>query len=391
MAKYFAIIILIIFICYNSIETFSQNNKYTKRADIKYESGEYYRAIKIYERVLKKKSKKLSKEQKSEICFRIAECYNYINEPKKAASNYTKAIKQGYTLPVAYLHLAEVLKMDERFDEAIVEYQNYKSLVPGDTIGDTGIRSCQLAIEWIKNPTRYEVQPFKELNTKYSDFCPCFDSRKEYQDVYFTSTREGIHDKQISSISGQYFSDIFFTSIDKKGKWSKPEPLDSLVNSIYDDGSPCLNQKANVMYFTRCRKEKTKHIGCQIYVARKTGGYWGEASKEVIIPNNENDSISIAHPSISADEKTLYFVSNMKGGLGRNDIWKVEKKDKGWGEPVNLGPEINSEYDEMYPFIRDDGVLFFSSDRYPTMGGLDIFKAVKDTSNKWVVENMKYP
>ncbi|MBU0766126.1 MAG: OmpA family protein, partial [Bacteroidetes bacterium] len=250
---------------------------------------------------------------------------------------------------------------------------------------------CELARKWMKNPTRYEIEIFKDIKSKFSDFCPALDERKDCKDIYFTSTREGIHEKMINAISGHFFSDIFITQLDRKEKWSEPEPLDSLVNSIYDDGTPCLNKKANTLYFTRCRKEKGKNIGCQIYSAAKSGGYWGKAEKVVVLENNDNDSISVAHPSISADEKTLYFVSTMKGGYGKNDIWKVEKSGSGWGKPENLGPGVNSEYDEMYPYIREDGVLFYSSDRYPSMGGLDIFKAVQDSTGQWKSENMKYP
>lgn len=372
-------------------QTVEKDKKATKRADKKYEMGEYYKAIKLYEKIIKKKGDKVAKITRAEVAFKMAESYNIINEPKKAESQYKRAIRYGYPDPKAIIKYADVLKMNNSFDEAIMQYEEYRKLKPEDSLGGDGVRSCMLAKEWIENPSRYEIEEFKEVNSKYSDFCATFDPRKEYQDVYFTSTREGAHEKMVNDISGQYFSDLFVIKLDRKGKWSEPEPLDTIINSIYDDGTPCINQKGNEMYFTRCRREKKKDIGCQIYLTRKSGGYWDQATKVDVIPNNDNDSISVAHPSISADENTLYFVSAMKGGYGGKDLWKVDKEGGAWGKPVNLGPEINSEFDEMYPFIREDGILYFSSDRYPSMGGLDIFKAEKDSNNAWVVENMQYP
>lgn len=391
MKRIIYIIVVVLLVVSSGVYAQKKEKNPTKNADKKFEVGEYYKAIKLYEKVLEKKKKKLSKPKKAEIAYHLAICYDNINDSRKAATQYLKAIKGNYPDPIAVLQYADMLKMNEKFNEAIAEYKNYMSLVPDDPKGEAGLKSCELAQEWMNNPTRYEVEPFKDINTKMSDFCAAFDSRKEYRDIYFTSTREGAHEKQVNNISGQLFSDIFVTQLDRKEKWSDPVPLDTLINSVYDDGTPCLNQKANTMYFTRCRKEKKKNIGCQIYVASKDGGYWGQASKVEIIKNNENDSISVAHPSLSADEKTLYFVSEMKGGYGKNDIWCVKKEGGGWGDPENLGPEVNSEFDDMYPYIREDGVLFFSSDRYPSMGGLDIFKAAKDSLGKWGVENMKYP
>ncbi len=381
------------FLAGNTVSAQKKQKNPTKRADQKFELGEYYKAIKLYDKALDKKRKKdkMSKQKKAEIAYNMAEAYNFINDPIKAASNYKKAIRYKLDKPEAYLKLAEMLRMNEKMDDAIIEYKNYIELKPEDSLGHQGLRSCELAREWMNDPTRYEIEIFREINSKYLDFCAAYDARKDYQDIYFTSTREGAHTKQINDRTGQLFSDIFVISLDRKGEWSDPEPLDTIINSVWDDGTPYLNDKANTMYFTRCRVEKKKNIGCQIYTTHKDGGYWTEAEKLVVLKDNENDSISLAHPTLSKDENTLYFVSSMRGGYGKSDIWKVEKEGGAWGEPENLGPEVNSEFDEMYPYMREDGILYFSSDRYPGMGGLDIYKAELDSNNNWIVENMKYP
>jgi peptidoglycan-associated lipoprotein len=232
------------------------------------------------------------------------------------------------------------------------------------------------------------VENMAFFNTKYDDFSPAY-AKKDYKVVYFSSTRPGAHGDKINIITGQPFTDIFGATKDRKGTWSVPTPLNVEVNSEFDEGASSLNEKANTLYFTRCRYSKSEALGCQVLWAKKRGVGWGEAT---VIPL-AHDSVSVGHPSISKDELTLYFTANIPGGQGGNDIWMIKrvKRTAPWSsDAINLGPEINTPGNEMFPFIHKDGSLYFSSDRHLGMGGLDIFKATKE-GDKWSISNIKYP
>jgi peptidoglycan-associated lipoprotein len=193
-------------------------------------------------------------------------------------------------------------------------------------------------------------------------------------------------------VTGMGFTDLWESKKDRKGKWSVPKPLmGEMVNTDDDEGACSLNLKGNTLFFTRCRVEKGRIIGCKIYESPKKGLAWGEP--QLINIPGASDSINIAHPSLSQDEKTLYFVAELPGGYGGKDIWMIKRpsRTKPFGEPINLGPEINTPGNEVFPYSRKNDVLYFSSDYHIGMGGLDIFKATKQENGKWKIENMKYP
>jgi peptidoglycan-associated lipoprotein len=183
--------------------------------------------------------------------------------------------------------------------------------------------------------------------------------------------------------------------MDKKGKWSTPLPLTEPINTEAEEGTPILSGDYNTMYFTRCNVSKRKPMGCEIFKAERQGETWGKEESLGIA----TDSIVIAHPAISKDELTLYFVSDMDGSIktpdGKNskDLWMVSRTDakSKWSDPVNLGKPINTPGDEVFPYVHADGTLYFSSNGHPGMGGLDIFKAKKTEAGQWEIENMKFP
>jgi peptidoglycan-associated lipoprotein len=328
------------------------------------------------------------KDQKAEVTFMIAECYRNMLNSKVAEGWYKKAIQRGYADPVAILYFADMLKMNESYDEALIEYKNYLVKVPSDERGEYGVASCEKAAVWKKNPTRYKVEAMAFFNDREADFAPAF-AKKDYRVVYFTSSREGTLGNKVSQISGVNYYDIFETSLDRKGKWSVPTPIGPPVNSEWEEGGCSLNQKANQLYFSRCSEQKYKKLGCQIYLSVKKGQGWGDPERIPIA----HDSIDIKFPSLSPDEKTLFFTAQIPGGYGGQDIWMIQrsKKTQGFGEPINLGPEINTFGNEWTPFCRDDSTLYFASDQHLGMGGMDIFKARLQPDGKWKVENMQYP
>jgi peptidoglycan-associated lipoprotein len=311
-----------------------------------------------------------------------------MNEPVKAELWYTKAIGKNYTNPMVYFDLAEMQKMNQKYEEAKENYKEYKKRVPDDKRTDNEIRSCDLALKWIENPNGYQVESIKFFNSKYNDFSPAYAS-SDYGTVYFTSSRDGSTGNAIHGATGQNYADIYISRVDRKGAWSEPVPLPEGINTEFDEGVPCLSKDYKTLYFTRCKSSKNKAFGCQIYSAELQGDQWG---KDKII-ELAADSIVIAHPAISTDELTLYFVSDMAGGQGGKDIWKVTRSNKGddWSNLENLGPQINTAGDEVFPYVHADGTLYFSSNGLIGMGGLDIFKATQNDKGVWKVENMEYP
>ncbi|MFW5781079.1 MAG: OmpA family protein, partial [Bacteroidota bacterium] len=208
-------------------------------------------------------------------------------------------------------------------------------------------------------------------------------------EVCFTSSRDESEGTEMHGATGESFTDIYFSRQDRKGKWSTPVPLEEPINTEFEDGTPSISPDFNTMYFTRCKMSKNKNFGCQILSATKSGENWGKAQEIEIA----GDSITIAHPAISPDNLTLYFVSDMDGGAGGKDIWKItrESANGNWADPENLGEPINTDQDEVFPYVHPDGTLYFSSNGHIGMGGLDIFKATENEDGKWEVENMKTP
>ncbi|RLD81323.1 MAG: hypothetical protein DRJ10_06330 [Bacteroidetes bacterium] len=367
-----------------SVSVFAQNKK-TKKADASFDAGEYFKASEMYVKVYSKASTKIFK---AELAFKLGECYRHMNIPRKAEKWYKKAVRYKYQDPMSVLYLAEAMKMNEKYAEAKEQYERYKDLIPDDRRGKKGIESCDLALEWLDKPERFVVTNVKSMNSKQSDYRP------EYFDgntiVYLTSTREGGKGDEFNNNSGQYFSDIFMTMKDRKGEWSHPVPIKGPVNTEFDDGACSINTEATEMYYTSCKVIKNETVGCQIYRAENSGGIWSTPELLSLVPDS---SISVGHPAISDDERTLYFVAEMEGGQGGKDIWKVERNSKSgtWGKPKNLGKKVNTANDEMYPYVRENGEFYFASSGHIGIGGLDIFKMFEEEDGNVIVENMKSP
>jgi peptidoglycan-associated lipoprotein len=368
--------------------TLSAQKNYKAEADIAFSGFKYYKAIEMYKKAYTKATKN---EVKSEILFQIAECYNGKNDGKQAAVWYGKAIKAKYQDPIAIFKIAEIFKSEARYEDAISNYEKYKASRPDDKRADLGIESCKAAKKWLDEPTRIIVNPKPLINSEDFDFSPVF-ADKKYTEIYFTSTRQGSTGDAVSDVTGMNFDDIYKSKIDKKGKWSEPVVLNSTVNSPASEGSSCLNKKKNEIYFTRCEVKKNGIAGCGIMKAKKSGQEWGEPEYITII--GAEDSMKIRHPAISPDDKMLVFSADLPGGQGGIDLWYItfDKKAKTWSKPTNLGAEINTPENEAFPYIRDNGDLYFSSNGHVGMGGLDLYKATSTGANQWSgVENLKSP
>jgi peptidoglycan-associated lipoprotein len=360
-------------------------SKRLERADAAFATGEFYLAIDFYKDAYNAVT---DRELRSDILFQIAKSYRLINDSRQAEVWFRKTINRDYSNPLVYLYYGDALLMNGKYEEAQAEYQRFADLRPDDLRAKNGLLSCQLSREWLENPTAYQVMEMNFFNSRQSDFAPAF-ARDDYSVVYFTTSRKDATGKGIHGATGEKFSDIFESRLDRRGSWSSPSSIGDQINTAFDEGTPSLTFDYTTMYFTSCKAVRRKENGCQIYVSTRSGERWGKPEPVPIA----DDSVVVAHPAISPDELTLYFVSDMPGGQGGKDIWKVARTGKtdSWGKPENLGPEINTSGDEVFPYVHFDGSLYFSSDGHPGMGGLDIFKARKEDSGKWRVDNMRYP
>jgi peptidoglycan-associated lipoprotein len=355
------------------------------RAYSSFNAGEYYDAIDLFKDAYSK-TKKASKNTRTELIFMIAECYRLVNDPKDSETWYRLAVKSSYSKPEAQFWLAESIKKNGKYPQAIDEFKKYKQIAPSDSRADQEIRACQLAVEWTRNPEAYKIDELKEINSRESDFSPAY-GRDDFGLIYFTSSRDEAAGNKTHGATGQGYTDIFESRIDKKSKWSTPVPVE-VINSEFEEGTPSFSADYKELFFTRCEAGKREKKGCIIMSAKKTGDKWSEPKNTGILP----DSVVAAHPSISPDGTELYFVSDISGGFGKKDIWKVTRTGGGpWSKPVNLGPDINTPGDELFPYIRTDGTLYFASDGQIGMGGLDIFRARPQPDGSWTVQNMKPP
>lgn len=374
---FFAALALTLCISVNEVQ--AQKN-FGQEADKAFDIQQYSVAIDLYKQAYNKVKK--NKAEKARILYRLAECYRLTNNAKQAISWYQRVTKSGYPEPTAYLYLADALKADDQFAEAAIQYNEYAKQKPEDPRGKFGAESCELAQKWVDEPTRYVVENVKKFNSKNSDFSPYW-ADKNYKAILFTSTREGSTGNASDGWTGQSFSDLYITTQDKKGAWSEPLPADENINTEVNEGNPWVNKKANVMYFTRCPVVKKQKLGCQIYYSKKQGRGWAPADTLQLAPDL---SYAVGHPTLDDDEMVIYFSSDMPGGYGGKDIWMAtrSKKNKPFEKPVNLGAGINTESDEMFPFLRDDGSLYYSSNSLSLlgMGGLDIYKVTKE-GDKW--------
>jgi len=380
------LLLLFLFLIFVAFPEISAQKHKSDKAYSSFAAGEYYDAIDLFKDAYSK-TKKADKNLRTEMVFMIAECYRLTNDPKNAETWYKLAVKSSYSKPEAQYWLAESLKKNGKYPLAVDEFKKYKQIAPSDARADQEIRSCELASEWMRNPEAYKIEELKDINSKESDFSPAY-GRDDYGLIYFTTSRDGVAGKKTHGATGQNFTDIFESRVDKKSKWSTPVPVE-VINSEFEEGTPSFSSDYNELYFTRCEAGKREKRGCIIMYTKRNGDKWSDPKNIGLLP----DSLIAAHPSISKDGLTLYFVSDFPGGFGKKDIWKVTRLRPGdtWSKPVNLGPDINTPGDELFPYIREDGTLYFSSDGLIGMGGLDIFKAKPQPDGSWIVQNMKPP
>ncbi len=365
-------------------------NRSLRAAEEAFNNMQYNVALSKYKKAL---SKTKSKPEKEVISYQMAECYRIINNTRRAEAAYKRLAKTKYATsnPLVFLHLAEVLKSNEKYPEAKTYFEKYTQAVPGDPRGPTGSLSCTLAQEWLENPTKYQIKPEKAINSRESDFSATY-ADKLYNTIIFTSTREAATGKDMDNWTGQNFSDLFVSKLDPKGQWSTPVQLETanVINTEANEGNPSVNSRFNQLYFTRCPNDKGSLQGCKIMFSRRAGRNWGEPTA---LDLGGDSTTVFGNPSISPDELTLLFSGNLPKGQGGKDIWMATRKttNDNFGRPLNAGPAINTPGDEMFPFMRNDTTLYFSSNGLPGIGGLDIFRSTFSNGAWTKPVNMQAP
>jgi peptidoglycan-associated lipoprotein len=369
---------------------FAQPERLVKEADNLFKNEAYYGAIDAYKKAY---AKVTSADEKARILYQIAESYRYVLDYEQQVVWYNKALRANYDGPEAFLYLAEAYQRQGDFTQAIEFYQKYQARVTGDPRAERGIKQSEYAREMRKSPSRFQVQNEVLLNSPEYDFGAGWANR-EYTTIMFGSSRQGAQGSEIDERTGESFQDIFEATRDQKGKWSEPARLTYRVNTVHSEATPYVTADGNLLFFTRCEHTKDVNKGCGIFMARKSEKSWSTA-QEVPLKNKQSDeNTTVGHPAFTPDEDYIIFASDMPGGQGGRDLWiaPFDKASRTAGPAVNLGPSINTPGDEMFPFIRKDGVLFFASNGHLGMGGLDIFKAEVTGTNEWGnVENMGAP
>ena len=357
-----------------------------RKADQNYALGEYNEAALLYKKAYAKTDSR-DKELRAERAFKTAECYRRINMNAKALAAYNNAIRYGYPDTVVFKHTADLQLQNGEYKAAMANYGVYLAYCPTDTTAINGLKSCTTAPLWKKSPTRYIVKREDFFNSRRSEYSPMYGS-EGYDQLFFTSTRDKALGEDKSLITGVKAPDIFVSTKNEKGKWQKPESIEGELNSEFEEGACAFTPDFKTMYLTRCLIDGEAPRPAQIYKSSRSDASWSAPTLCDIM----KDSItSLAHPAVSPDGSWLYFVSDMSGGLGGLDIWRVSIEGEGYGFIENLGAPINTPGDEMFPTFRPNGDLYYSSDGHQGMGGLDIYCAIQGSDKSWTVANLLPP
>ena len=383
-----------------------------KKGDRFFALGEYYDAATQYRKAYQQTSVK-DRKTRGQQALKMADCYRRINYSAKAVSAYNNAVRYHQTDSLTLLRLAQQQMMTGNYKAAAANFAAAADTIEAVinrtakektgvkeqlktwlALAQTGKQSAENAPKWKQEGSRYTVKKENNFNSRRADFSPVLGGENG-EILFFSSTRNQTKGDELSGITGQKTGDIFMAQKDEKGKWQRPENIDSELNSEYDEGACSLSPDGKTMYLTKCVTDPSYPRYAQIFQSARSDASWG-APKEVVL---SGDTLSnFAHPAISPDGRWLYFTSDMPGGMGGFDIWRAQLTTAGEVVAIeNVGEPINTPGDEKFPTFRPNGDLYFSSDGHPGMGGLDIFIAKPNTNigatgkKAWTIEHPGYP
>ena len=367
----------------------SNAERTTRRADAAMTIGEYQEAASLYRRAYMQTAPR-ERASRGALAYKMGEAYRSFGNVGRALAAYKNAERFGVADSLVLRKQGDMLRYAGNYKGAEEKYKAYLEKNPEDVLALAGYRSSQKATAIREAGSAYTVKLDKNFRSSRADYCPAFSDRNGSA-VYFSSTRNSGTGGQMSGITGTKPGDIYCLKKDEKGHWKSPEAAEGELNSEWDEGAACFTEDGNTMYFTVCRSDPQYPRMAEIWTSTRNDAKWGKPQALKITADTLS---SYAHPALSPDGKWLYFVSDMPGGYGGYDLWRASVVGgHGVGAVENLGPEINTPGNEMFPAFRPSGELYFSSDgREPNLGGLDLYRAKEDTLTKhWEVAHLPYP
>lgn len=348
--------------------------------------GEYHDAAEQFKKSYTRTPTK-ERQLRGQRALKMAHCYRHISSTQKAISAYRNALRYNVATLDDRLDYARLLLKNGEYKRALAEFELLNDSMPNNVLVRNGLLSAKMAPKWKEQGSDYTVKKMTEFNSRRADYCPVL-AGDQWDRLYFSSTRNDALGDELSGITGAKPGDIFFSDKDDKGKWSKPQTIESGLNTEYDEGACCLSPDGSTMYLTQCLSDASYPRFAQIVTAQRSDASWGKTTPLLIT----NDTLSsYAHPAVSPDGEWLYFVSDMPGGKGGLDIWRMRLTTNGPVGVENLGEPINTPGDEMFPTFRPNGDFCFSSDGHPGFGGLDIFIATVGEDGKYHLSHPGYP
>ena len=363
--------------------------KSTRRGNAALQIGEYCEAAELYKRAYRQTPPK-ERAKRGEAAYRMADAYRKYGNVARAVAAYKNAVRYGFVDTLTYFYAGETSRTMGDYGGARLYYELYLEKNPGDSAALRGLASCEQALAQKKLGSAYEVKLADLFNGSRSDYKPAL-LGPDYDQIYFTSTRSQATGSELSGITGMKNGDLFFSKKDEAGRWKAPEPAEGEVNTVNDEGASAFSPDGQTMYLTVCRTDPQYPRMAEIWTSQRSDAKWSKPQQLTITADTLS---SYAHPAPSPDGRWLYFASDMPGGYGGLDLWRAPLTgEHGLGPVENLGADINTPGNEVFPAFRPTGELYFSSDgRLPSMGGLDLYYALEDTtSGRWTVTHLPPP
>ena len=354
-------------------------------ADEAYDRGEFDKASQIYRKIYNKLKNRDDRWQRGEVAYKMGLCYGRLAQSSRAAASMQNAIRYEWEDSMAYYYLGQALQREGKYKEAIEAYDTYLQWKPGDWMATVGKRGCQIAPRLKQEGSRYIVKSAKMFNSRRADMTPML-AGADLDQLYFASSTEKSLGTTKSEITGTKRFDIYVSKKDEDGKWGRPEAVDGELNTEWDEGCPSFSPDGMMMYLARAvRKDAPSTV--TLWTSSRSEAKWGAPTAFEV----SADTLSaMGDPAVSHDGSWLYFASDMPGGMGGIDIWRINIKDK-HGTLENMGDQINTPGDDRFPYWRTDSLFYFASDGHAGMGGLDLFRATLQPGGKWYIENMGSP
>ena len=359
---------------------------YIKKGEKNLTLGEYFDAANNFKQAYTRTPSK-DKAARGRLSNKLAFCYDKMNASQKAVGAYQNVLRYGVADANTHLLLGRQLLKTGAYKAAEAQFKSALDSLPGNKLASEGLLSAQQAAQTKSEGSHYIVKRMDAFNSHKADYSPMFFG-DDHNKLYFSSTRNEAKGDALSGITGAKPADIFVSERDDKGKWSKPEPVQGGLNTEYDEGACTFSPDQRTMYFTQCTTDPNYPRYAQVMTSARSDAAWAKATKLDI---SKDTLSSFAHPAVSPDGQWLYFVSDMPGGQGGQDLWRIRLTTNGLGEMENLGEAINTAGNECFPTFRPNGDLYFSSDGHIGLGGLDVYVARQNAAQQWTIEHPGFP